>query len=266
MKELKRPTPPVTFAYQLSYYNADHYLLSLQTPTDIPKAKKTKKRDLGPCKPVHNKRTLTMAGDIQQNAWKPTVRIGKIAAETTNPGPAIVQLPTLIGKGEKGRERKTPLRTVLFHILLTAGSKVPDSKKKAAPSYTLGSKLKSSDATTGPGPAQYNVSGMRPKGKDYPRAATLQSRPKELTAFVTPGPGEYNVNEAYKVAKDATPKYSIGKMPPPDKYQLIPGKSRRFHSCWCFWLALFEWLELESHWDSKCWSRIRCTYIYITMV
>lgn len=114
MKEMKRPTPPVTFAYQLSYYNADHYLLSLQTPTDIPKAKKTKKRDLGPCKPVHNKRTLTMAGDIQQNAWKPTVRIGKIAAETTNPGPAIVQLPTLIGKGEKGRERKTPLRTVLF--------------------------------------------------------------------------------------------------------------------------------------------------------
>lgn len=101
MKELKRPTPPVTFAYQLSYYNADHYLLSLQTPTDIPKAKKSKKRDLGPCKPVHNKRTLTMAGDIQQNAWKPTVRIGKIAAETTNPGPAIVQLPTLIGKGEE---------------------------------------------------------------------------------------------------------------------------------------------------------------------
>lgn len=139
---------------------------------------------------------------------------------------------------------------------------MPDSKKKAAPSYTLGSKLKSSDATTGPGPAQYNVSGMRPKGKDYPRAATLQSRPKELTAFVTPGPGEYNVNEAYKVAKDATPKYSIGKMPPPDKYQLIPGKSRRFHSYWFFWLALFEWLELESHWDSKCWSRIRCTYIY----
>lgn len=105
MKEMKRPTPPVTFAYQLSYYNADHYLLSLQTPTDIPKAKKSKKRDLGPCKPVHNKRTLTMAGDIQQNAWKPTVRIGKIAAETTNPGPAIVQLPTLIGKGERERER-----------------------------------------------------------------------------------------------------------------------------------------------------------------
>lgn len=105
MKKLKRPRLPVTFAYQLPYYNADHYImLSLQPPTDIRKAKKPQKRDLGPCTPVRNIRTLTMAGHIQQNPWTPTVRIGKIAAETSNPGPAIVQLPTLIGKGETKRE------------------------------------------------------------------------------------------------------------------------------------------------------------------
>lgn len=105
MKKLKRPRLPVIFAYQLSYYNAHHYLLSLQPPTDIRKAKKPQKRDLGPCTPVRNIRTLTMAGHIQQNPWTPTVRIGKIAAETSNPGPAIVQLPTLIGKGERERGR-----------------------------------------------------------------------------------------------------------------------------------------------------------------
>jgi len=39
-----------------------------------------------------------MGGNVEQRPWTPTVRIGKIAAETTNPGPATVQLPTLIGK------------------------------------------------------------------------------------------------------------------------------------------------------------------------
>lgn len=212
-------------AYQVSFTLTLTIMLSFQQTFTVRKAKRLK-QNLGICTPVRNIRTLTMAGHVEQRPWTPTVRIGKIAAETSNPGPAIVQLPTLIGKEERERERET----VLYHILLLTGSKVPDSKKKGAPSYTFGYKLKSNDETTGPGPAQYNVSGMRPKGKDYPRAATLQSRPKELTAFVNPGPGEYNVNAASKAAMDATPKYTFGKRPPPDKYQLIPGKSRRFHS------------------------------------
>lgn len=66
---------------------------------------------------------------------------------------------------------------------------MPDSKKKAAPSYSFGHKLGSKYDTFGPGPAQYNVTGLRAKGRDYPRAATLQSRPKELTRFQNPGPG-----------------------------------------------------------------------------
>lgn len=114
-----------------------------------------------------------------------------------------------------------------------AGSKVPDSKKKGAPSYSFGHKLINRDETTGPGPAQYNVAGMRPKGKDHARAATLQSRPKELTSFVNPGPGEYDVLPASKAVIDATPKYTFGRKPASAKYQLIPGKSRRssFEPC-----------------------------------
>lgn len=182
-----------------------------------------------------------MAGHVEQRPWTPTVRIGKIAAETTNPGPAIVQLPTLIGKWEAEFDREISLFHFSFPL---TGSKVPDSKKKGAPSYTFGHKIKSTDETTGPGPAQYNVSGMRPKGKDHSRCATLQSRPKDLTVFVNPGPGEYDVNTASKAAMDATPKYTFGKRPPPDKYQLIPGKLRLLHSDflgWFYWRCLNGW-------------------------
>lgn len=52
----------------------------------------------GPCAPLRIIRTLTMAGNIEQRPWTPTVRTRRIAAETSNPGPAIVQLPTLIGE------------------------------------------------------------------------------------------------------------------------------------------------------------------------
>ncbi|BFF95534.1 outer dense fiber protein 3 [Drosophila madeirensis] len=157
-----------------------------------------KKVDPGPCAPLRSIRTLNMGGNIEQRPWTPTVRTGRIAAETATPGPAIVQLPTLIG------------------------SKVPDSKKKGAPSYSFGHKLGSKYETFGPGPAQYNVTGLRSKGKDYPRAATLQSRPKELSRFSNPGPGEYNVQPAAKAVIDATPMYTFGQKPPDAKFSLIP--------------------------------------------
>lgn len=71
---------------------------------------KAKKKNLGPCTPVRNIRTLTMAGSIEQRPWTPTVRIGRIAAETSNPGPAIVQLPTLIG------ELQEEIRLVVYYL------------------------------------------------------------------------------------------------------------------------------------------------------
>lgn len=35
---------------------------------------------------------------VRQNPWTPTKRRGPIAAETASPGPAVVSLPSLIGK------------------------------------------------------------------------------------------------------------------------------------------------------------------------
>ena len=64
------------------------------------KAAKTKKIR-GPCEPVNKKRLLTMGTGIEQRPWTPTVRRGKIAAETSSPGPACVQLPTLVGMKNK---------------------------------------------------------------------------------------------------------------------------------------------------------------------
>lgn len=37
---------------------------------------------------------------VRQNPWTPTKRRGPIAAESSSPGPAVVSLPTLIGKQE----------------------------------------------------------------------------------------------------------------------------------------------------------------------
>ncbi|XP_030557482.1 outer dense fiber protein 3-like, partial [Drosophila novamexicana] len=101
-----------------------------------------------------------MAGSIEQRPWTPTVRTGRIAG-------------------------RRPIR--VRQLSSCPRSKVPDSKEGRT-SYSFGHKLINRDETTGPGPAQYNVAGMRPKGKDHARAATLQSRPKELTSFVNPGP------------------------------------------------------------------------------
>lgn len=136
-----------------------------------------------------------------------------------------------------------------------AGSKVPDSKKKGAPSYSFGHKTVSKDETTGPGPALYNVAGMVPKGKEYPRAATLQSRPKELSRFVNPGPGEYDVLNASKAVIDATPKYTFGKRPPHIKYQLIPGKSQR---------SRVPKSRLPEQCSSVCW--LLCVLVFLLVV
>uniref|UniRef100_A0A0A1XJM1 Outer dense fiber protein 3 n=1 Tax=Zeugodacus cucurbitae TaxID=28588 RepID=A0A0A1XJM1_ZEUCU len=139
-----------------------------------------------------------MGTGIEQRPWTPTVRRGKIAAETSSPGPACVQLPTLVGK------------------------KVPDSKKPGAPAFTFGQKHRSNFDSIGPGPAQYDVSGLGMKGKATPPAASLRSRPKDKTLFRTPAPGEYDVDRSAKAVVDATPKYSFGQKPPNEKPNLTP--------------------------------------------
>ncbi|KDR23803.1 outer dense fiber protein 3-like isoform X1 [Zootermopsis nevadensis] len=126
-------------------------------------------------------------GGIQQQQWTPTKRRGPIAAEYSSPGPACVTLPNLIGV-----------------------SSVPDSKRGRAPAFSFGSRHGNKNDSPGPGPGQYNVTGLSAKGKDNPLAATLHSRPKEVRADLTPAPGDYNLEKSEGIMHDTSPKYTFG--------------------------------------------------------
>ncbi|XP_017883748.1 outer dense fiber protein 3B-like, partial [Ceratina calcarata] len=80
-------------------------------------------------------------GGMTQRPWTPTKRRGPIAAEYSSPGPACVTLPPLIGKT------------------------VPDSKRGRAPAFSFGSRHAAKMDSPGPGPGQYNVSGLSAKGE-----------------------------------------------------------------------------------------------------
>ncbi|XP_022829007.1 outer dense fiber protein 3-B-like [Spodoptera litura] len=82
---------------------------------------------------------------VRQNPWTPTTRRGPIAAEASSPGPAVVSLPSLIGKPPQ------------------------ESRRPRAPAFTFGHKLDPPGTTTraGPGPATYNTEGMTAKGRWY---------------------------------------------------------------------------------------------------
>lgn len=140
-----------------------------------------------------------MGAGFEQRPWTPTVRRGIIQAEVQGPGPACVQLPTYIGR------------------------KTQESKKNTAPAYSLGRKWRGKDDSLGPGPAQYNVTGLGAKGKDTPPAASLQSRPPDMSKFSTPAPGEYDVDKGSKMVVDAAPKYTFGLKTVADPKQVTPG-------------------------------------------
>ncbi|XP_039295017.1 outer dense fiber protein 3 isoform X1 [Nilaparvata lugens] len=125
-------------------------------------------------------------GGFQQRPWTPTKRRGPIAAEYSSPGPACVTLPTLVG---------------------TIST---DSKRGRAPAFSFGSRHGGKLDTAGPGPGQYNVTGLSAKGKDTPPAATLHSRPKESKSETTPAPGDYNPEKSEKIVHDNSPKYTFG--------------------------------------------------------
>ncbi|KAH9632761.1 hypothetical protein HF086_012096 [Spodoptera exigua] len=80
---------------------------------------------------------------VRQNPWTPTTRRGPIAAEASSPGPAVVSLPTLIGKPPQ------------------------ESRRPRAPAFTFGHKLDppGNNSRAGPGPATYNTEGMTAKGQ-----------------------------------------------------------------------------------------------------
>ncbi|XP_068083198.1 ciliary microtubule associated protein 1A isoform X1 [Anabrus simplex] len=137
-------------------------------------------------------------GGIQQQPWTPTKRRGPIQAEYQSPGPACVALPNLIGVT------------------------VPDSKRNRAPAFSFGSRHGAKNDSPGPGPGQYNVTGLSAKGKDSPPAATLHGRPKDAKHYTTPAPGDYNPEKSEKMVHDNSPKYTFGLKTQLDKPSTTP--------------------------------------------
>ncbi|XP_066245106.1 ciliary microtubule associated protein 1A-like isoform X3 [Euwallacea similis] len=125
-------------------------------------------------------------GGLTQRPWTPTKRRGPIAAEYNSPGPACVSLPSYIGK--------KPL----------------EAKTGSAPAYSFGAKANAKLESIGPGPGQYNVTGLSAKGKDTPPALSLHSRPKEPKPDNFPAPGDYNPDKAEKVTHEHSPQYTFG--------------------------------------------------------
>lgn len=115
----------------------------------------------------------------------------------------------------------------LLKLYVFLGVRVPDSRRQAAPAYSFGSRRNQSKTqceSLGPGPAQYNISGLGAKGKDSPPAMSLQSRPKPKGTFLTPAPGEYNIDKAEKKIAGTAPKYTFGLKTAPEKPKESPGK------------------------------------------
>ncbi|XP_071653626.1 ciliary microtubule associated protein 1B-like isoform X2 [Temnothorax longispinosus] len=130
---------------------------------------------------------------MTQRPWTPTKRRGPIAAEYSSPGPACVTLPPLI---------------------------VTDSKRERAPAFSFGSRHATKNNSAGPGPGQYNVSGLSAKGKDAAPAVSLYGRTKSTKAEITPAPGDYNPQTA-----DSSPKYSFGVKTQIEKVSCTPAPS-----------------------------------------
>lgn len=62
----------------------------------------------------------------------------------------------------------------------------------------MASNPKTDYQTDGPGPANYDVSGLSAKGRVLPRESTMGIRPEPLKKFITPGPGDYDVEKMRK--------------------------------------------------------------------
>lgn len=79
-----------------------------------------------------------------------------------------------------------------------------------APAFSFGARHMNKNLTYGPGPAQYNVTGLAAKGKDTPPQISLQSRAKPNKIIETPAPGEYHIEKSDKYIVSAAPKFTFG--------------------------------------------------------
>uniref|UniRef100_A0A0K8TF20 Outer dense fiber protein 3 n=1 Tax=Lygus hesperus TaxID=30085 RepID=A0A0K8TF20_LYGHE len=146
-------------------------------------------------------------GGFTQRPWTPTKRRGPISAEFTSPGPACVTLPNLLG------------------------TSATDSKKGRAPAFSFGARHGNKNESIGPGPGQYNITGLSARGKDCPPALSLHSRNKDGKHDNTPAPGDYNPQKSDQFIHDNSPRFTFGlktqvekvsNTPAPNTYK-IPG-------------------------------------------
>lgn len=96
---------------------------------------------------------------------------------------------------------------VSFFVL---GTRILESNKTASPAFSFGTRHMNKNQTYGPGPAQYNITGLAAKGKDTPPQISLQSRAKASKIIETPAPGEYHIEKSDKYIVSAAPKFTFG--------------------------------------------------------
>ncbi|KAK7075287.1 Outer dense fiber protein 3 [Halocaridina rubra] len=123
-------------------------------------------------------------GGQRNGNWTPTKRRGPIAAEFSSPGPAAIALKSSIGTG--------------------------GATKNRPPAFTMSSRHDAKVEKAGPGPGQYNVTGLSSKGRDEPHAASMHIRPKDPKMYVTPAPCDYSPEKAEPKINEASPKFSFG--------------------------------------------------------
>ncbi|XP_042881066.1 outer dense fiber protein 3-like isoform X4 [Penaeus japonicus] len=131
-------------------------------------------------------------GGQTNGTWTPTKRRGPIAAEFSSPGPAAIALKSGIGSG--------------------------GATKSRPPAFTMSSRHEPKNEKVGPGPGQYNVTGLSNKaGKDEPAAASMHIKPKDPKVYVTPAPCDYSPEKAERKVNEASPCFSFGVKADPGK-------------------------------------------------
>ncbi|XP_071528740.1 LOW QUALITY PROTEIN: protein CIMAP1C-like [Panulirus ornatus] len=123
-------------------------------------------------------------GGQTNGTWTPTKRRGPIAAEFSSPGPAAISLRSSIGSGGVTKSRP--------------------------PAFTMGSRHEAKLDKAGPGPGQYNVTGLSNKGKDEPVAASMHIKPKDPKMYITPAPCDYSPDKAETKVNESSPSFSFG--------------------------------------------------------
>ncbi|KAG7187908.1 hypothetical protein KM043_013875 [Ampulex compressa] len=105
----------------------------------------------------------------------------------------------------------------------STGKNVPDSKRGRAPAFSFGSRHSSKNDSLGPGPGQYNLTGLSAKGKDVTHALSLHGRVRPTKTESIPAPGDYDPQKAERVIRDNSPMYSFGTRTEVPKTACTPG-------------------------------------------